>query len=55
MLEIKKELGHCVEVNIVVKCKDNSWKKEKEAPCVVVNIHAECGECEKKKEGCDED
>jgi len=43
----EKDHENCVKVNIFVKCKDGSWKKEKEAPCVTVNIHVDCQECEK--------
>ena len=47
-MKIKKN-NNCVDVNIFIKCKDSSWKKERENPCAEVNIHVECDECEKKK------
>lgn len=50
MPENKKEKAKCVEVNIFVKCDDDSKDKEKEKEkCVEVNIHVECDDCEKKK------
>ena len=44
----KKNNECCVEVNIFVKCKDGSRRRERENPCVVVNIEADCDECEHK-------
>jgi len=54
MHEGNKSNTRCVEVNIFVKCKDGSWRKERENPCAVVNVEIDCDECERRRHDCDE-